>query len=132
VENTLPIKEEAKAKAKAKAKAYINDDETKNMEHEIEPPRILPTDGNVAGVTNIQEWMNAIAKLNLSQIEIAVIKKLSDIGCIPEDAQKSRIANGNYFGKITGENAQRLIMTERDLRIEKQKNPQEKKRGWAF
>ena len=53
----------------------------------------------------------------LSPIETAVIAKLIGVKCLPEDAKKARLANLDYFGKITGDNAQRLIMNQRDMRL---------------
>lgn len=91
--------------------------ENKNTTIEIEPPKIMPTGGDVTGVTMLPEWTNAIARLDLSAIEIAIIKKLANAGCTPEDAKKARLANLDYFGKITGDNAQRLIMNQRDMRL---------------
>ena len=89
----------------------------KNTEPEIEPPKIPPTDGNTNGATNINEWADAVGKLQLSQIEIAIVAKLIGAKCTPEDAKKARLANLDYFGKITGDNAQRLIMNQRDMRL---------------
>jgi len=99
---------------------------SKKYEPEIEPPRIPPTDGNTEGATNINEWADAVGKLQLSQIEIAIVGKLVGAKCTPEDAKKARLANLDYFGKITGDNAQRLIMNQRDMRLNGIEKPRQK------
>jgi hypothetical protein len=105
---------------KVSKKRHRHDDnkvENKESLPEVEPPKIKPTDGNITGLKNIPDWSDAIGVLSPSQVELAIIKKLSDVNCIPEDAKKARLANMKYFGKITGDNAQRLVINQRDMRI---------------
>jgi len=120
----MKIKDEISEKRRESGK--MGGKHAKKYEPEIEPTKIMPTDGNVTGATNLQEWMSAIARLDLSQVEIAIIKKLGDVGCTPEDAKKARLANLDYFGKITGDNAQRLIMNQRDMRLNGIEKPKQK------
>jgi len=84
---------------------------------DIEPPKIKPTNGDVSGITQPNEWADAIGVLQLSAIDMGVIKNLIKAGCVPEDAKKAKLANLEYFGKVTGDNAQRLILLQRDMRV---------------
>jgi hypothetical protein len=108
---------------------YISDNETGTEITEKE----TPISGKIENYEmNIPEWSDAFGVVQFRPVELAAISELIKRNCLPEDARKARLSPGACFGKATNEHTCKLIMTERDLRIEKQKNPQEKKRGWAF
>ncbi|NCB47659.1 hypothetical protein EOM81_11660 [bacterium] len=81
------------------------------------------TGGKIGRLENIPEWTKAFGALQFSQAELSAVSKLIENGCIPEDVKTARLNAKGAFGKADNEFTARLIMTEKDKRIESKKAP---------
>lgn len=97
---------------------------------DVEPPNQKPFSGKTADAKTVADWCKTLGIMQTTELEKMAILELKALGCIPSDAYAARLENPKYFGRLDNEHTRRLIVTEKDIREKKAKEP--KKRGWAF
>lgn len=122
-------RKQARGKRKTPERLRTNSGQTPEQELELDIDietdiySKKPFTGKTADQKIINEWANKLGVLTFSETEKMAIRKLNELGCIPDDACKARTENPKYFGKLDGEHTFREISKQKDIRINLKKHP---------